>query len=75
MPRLVYIVVRDVAAPMAGGWTTILRVFETASAATAFAQRLCERQDLKNAANLLEERAVVRHRIVSREVVGEVSGS
>jgi len=68
MPRLVYIVVRDVCAPMAGGWTQILRVFESAGAAGTFAQKLCQRQDLKNAANLLEERCVVRHRIVSREL-------
>ena len=72
MPRrLVYIVVRDVCAPMAGGWTQILRVFESSTAAGTFAQKLCERQDLKNAANLLQEQSVVRHRIVSREVEGE----
>jgi len=74
MPRLVYIVVRDLVAPMAGGWTQILRVFDSAAEAGAYAQKLCARQDLKNAASLLQERSVVRHRVVSREVEGK-SGS
>ena len=53
MPRLVYIVVRDVCGPDCGGWTAVLRAFEDYHAAAAYAQAQCQRQDLKNAAALL----------------------
>lgn len=66
-PRLVYVVVRDVCAPLGGGWTEILRAFESSSAAGPYARQQCERQDLKEAAKLLGG-AVVRHRIVGREL-------